>query len=285
MDELSSSSPVAASVVSDATIRLENVFKTYNLGEVQVQALRGVSLEIHAGEFVAVMGASGSGKSTLMNILGCLDRPTKGRYLLDGTDVSGLTKRELAKIRNRKIGFVFQQFNLLARTSALENVELPTIYAGIPLAERAARAQQALERVGLAERAHHFPSQLSGGQQQRVAIARGLVNSPSILLADEPTGNLDSRTSVEIMDIFQRLNQENGLTVVIVTHEPDIARYVKRALDFRDGKLRTDVIIKDRLIASEVLPTLPLLDDDGVEIIAAGKTASTPSKPAPSSDD
>jgi putative ABC transport system ATP-binding protein len=285
MDELSSSSPVAASVVSDATIRLENVFKTYNLGEVQVQALRGVSLEIHTGEFVAVMGASGSGKSTLMNILGCLDRPTKGRYLLDGTDVSGLTKRELAKIRNRKIGFVFQQFNLLARTSALENVELPTIYAGIPLAERAARAQQALERVGLAERAHHFPSQLSGGQQQRVAIARGLVNSPSILLADEPTGNLDSRTSVEIMDIFQRLNQENGLTVVIVTHEPDIARYVKRALDFRDGKLRTDVIIKDRLIASEVLPTLPLLDDDGVEIIAAGKTASTPSKPAPSSDD
>jgi putative ABC transport system ATP-binding protein len=285
MDEISSSSPVAASAVSNATIRLENVFKTYNLGEVQVQALRGVSLEIHAGEFVAVMGASGSGKSTLMNILGCLDRPTKGRYLLDGTDVSGLTKRELAKIRNRKIGFVFQQFNLLARTSALENVELPTIYAGIPLAERAARAQQALERVGLAERAHHFPSQLSGGQQQRVAIARGLVNSPSILLADEPTGNLDSRTSVEIMDIFQRLNQENGLTVVIVTHEPDIARYVKRALDFRDGKLRTDVVIKDRLIASEVLPTLPLLDDDGVEIIAAGKTASTPSKPAPSSDD
>jgi len=285
MDEISPSSPVAASVVSDATIRLENVFKTYNLGEVQVQALRGVSLEIHTGEFVAVMGASGSGKSTLMNILGCLDRPTKGHYLLDGTDVSGLTKRELAKIRNRKIGFVFQQFNLLARTSALENVELPTIYAGIPLAERAARAQQALERVGLAERAHHFPSQLSGGQQQRVAIARGLVNSPSILLADEPTGNLDSRTSVEIMDIFQRLNQENGLTVVIVTHEPDIARYVKRALDFRDGKLRTDVTIKDRLIASEVLPTLPLLDDDGVEIIAAGKTASTPSKPVPSSDD
>jgi putative ABC transport system ATP-binding protein len=288
MDEISSTSsnsPVTASPGSNATIRLENVFKTYNLGEVQVQALRGVSLEIHAGEFVAVMGASGSGKSTLMNILGCLDRPTKGRYLLDGTDVSGLTKRELAKIRNRKIGFVFQQFNLLARTSALENVELPTIYAGIPLAERAARAQQALERVGLAERAHHFPSQLSGGQQQRVAIARGLVNSPSILLADEPTGNLDSRTSVEIMDIFQRLNQENGLTVVIVTHEPDIARYVKRALEFRDGKLRTDVVIKDRLIACDVLPTLPLLDDDGVEIIAAGKPASTASKPVPSSDD
>jgi putative ABC transport system ATP-binding protein len=288
MDEISSTSsnsPVTVSPGSNATIRLENVFKTYNLGEVQVQALRGVSLEIHAGEFVAVMGASGSGKSTLMNILGCLDRPTKGRYLLEGTDVSGLTKRELAKIRNRKIGFVFQQFNLLARTSALENVELPTIYAGIPPPERAVRAQQALERVGLAERAHHFPSQLSGGQQQRVAIARGLVNNPSILLADEPTGNLDSRTSVEIMDIFQRLNQENGLTVVIVTHEPDIARYVKRALEFRDGKLRTDVVIKDRLIACDVLPTLPLLDDDGVEIIAAGKPASTASKPAPSSDD
>jgi putative ABC transport system ATP-binding protein len=274
MDELSSTSPgspVPAPAGANATIRLENVSKTYNLGEVQVQALRGVSLEINAGEFVAVMGASGSGKSTLMNILGCLDRPTKGRYLLDGTDVSGLTKRELAKIRNQKIGFVFQQFNLLARTSALENVELPTIYAGIPLAERAVRAQQALVRVGLAERAHHFPSQLSGGQQQRVAIARGLVNNPSILLADEPTGNLDSRTSVEIMDIFQRLNQEHGLTVVIVTHEPDIARYVKRALDFRDGRLRTDVLIQDRLIASEVLPTLPLLDDDGVEVIAAGK--------------
>jgi len=272
MDEFSPTAPdPSAPAGSKATIRLENVSKTYNLGEVQVQALRGVSLEISAGEFVAVMGASGSGKSTLMNILGCLDRPTKGRYLLDGTDVSGLTKRELAKIRNRKIGFVFQQFNLLARTSALENVELPTIYAGIPLAERAVRAQQALERVGLAERAHHFPSQLSGGQQQRVAIARGLVNNPSILLADEPTGNLDSRTSVEIMDIFQRLNQEHGLTVVIVTHEPDIARYVKRALDFRDGRLRTDVLIQDRLIASEVLPTLPLLDDDGVEVIATGK--------------
>ncbi len=290
MDELSSTSPgspVSAPAGANATIRLENVSKTYNLGEVQVQALRGVSLEINAGEFVAVMGASGSGKSTLMNILGCLDRPTKGRYLLDGTDVSGLTKRELAKIRNQKIGFVFQQFNLLARTSALENVELPTIYAGIPFAERAVRAQQALERVGLAERAHHFPSQLSGGQQQRVAIARGLVNNPSILLADEPTGNLDSRTSVEIMDIFQRLNQEHGLTVVIVTHEPDIARYVKRALDFRDGRLRTDVLIQDRLIASEVLPTLPLLDDDGVELIAAGKPSglSGASEPPSTSQD
>jgi putative ABC transport system ATP-binding protein len=290
MDELSSTSPgppVSAPAGSSPTIRLENVSKTYNLGEVQVQALRGVSLEIYAGEFVAVMGASGSGKSTLMNILGCLDRPTKGRYFLNGTDVSGLTKRELAKIRNGKIGFVFQQFNLLARTSALENVELPTIYAGIPPAERTARAQQALERVGLADRAQHFPSQLSGGQQQRVAIARGLVNNPSILLADEPTGNLDSRTSVEIMDIFQRLNQEHGLTVIIVTHEPDMARYVKRALEFRDGRLRADVLIQDRLIASEVLPTLPLLDDDSIEEVAAGKPASpsTASKPPSASDD
>lgn len=283
MDETSSTSPVSpgqAPPGSTATIRLENVFKTYNLGEVQVQALRGVSLEIRAGEFVAVMGASGSGKSTLMNILGCLDRPTKGRYLLDGTDVSGLTKRELAKIRNRKIGFVFQQFNLLARTSARENVELPTIYAGVPLAERATRALSALKLVGLGDRAEHFPSQLSGGQQQRVAIARGLVNNPSILLADEPTGNLDSRTSVEIMDIFQRLNAEHGLTVVIVTHEPDIARYVKRALDFRDGRMRQDVLIQDRLIASEVLPTMPLVDDDVVEVIAAGKPGSPAPKPA-----
>jgi putative ABC transport system ATP-binding protein len=283
MVEISSTSPLPpgqAPSGSIATIRLEDVIKTYNLGEVQVHALRGVSLEIHAGEFVAVMGASGSGKSTLMNILGCLDRPTKGRYLLDGTDVSGLTKRELAKIRNRKIGFVFQQFNLLARTSARENVELPTIYAGVPLAERAARALAALKLVGLGDRADHFPSQLSGGQQQRVAIARGLVNNPSILLADEPTGNLDSRTSVEIMDIFQRLNAEHGLTVVIVTHEPDIARYVKRALDFRDGKMRQDVLIQDRLIASEVLPTLPLLDDDGVEVVAKGKAISPAPKPA-----
>jgi putative ABC transport system ATP-binding protein len=290
MNELSSTSPrapVPSAAGSSATIRLENVSKTYNLGEVQVHALRGISLEIGAGEFVAVMGASGSGKSTLMNILGCLDRPTTGRYLLDGVDVSGLSKRELAKIRNRKIGFVFQQFNLLARTSALENVELPTIYAGIPPAERAARAWQALERVGLAERADHFPSQLSGGQQQRVAIARGLVNHPSIVLADEPTGNLDSRTSVEIMDIFQRLNQENGLTVVIVTHERDIARYVKRALEFRDGKLRTDVLMQDRLLASEVLPTLPLLDDDDVQAVAAGKdgSSSTGSNPPAATDD
>src|SRR5271169_3306298 len=239
------------------TIRLEGVHKTYDLGEIQVHALRGVSMEIYPGEFVAVMGASGSGKSTLMNIVGCLDKPSRGQYFLDGKDVSGLTKDELAKIRSQKIGFVFQQFNLLSRTSALENVELPTIYAGVPIEERARRAQEALNRVGLADRSGHFPSQLSGGQQQRVAIARGLVNNPSLLLADEPTGNLDSRTSVEIMDILQKLNLEQGLTVVIVTHEPDIAQYAKRIMEFRDGKVKRDVPVTNRSIAAEVLPTLP----------------------------
>jgi putative ABC transport system ATP-binding protein len=250
---------------SDAVIRLENVYKTYDLGEVQVHALRGVSLEIHAGEFVAVMGASGSGKSTLMNILGCLDKPTKGHYFLDGIDVSGMDKSDLARIRNHKLGFVFQGFNLLSRTSALENVELPTIYAGISIEERESRAKDSLARVGLADRSHHHPSQLSGGQQQRVAIARALVNRPAILLADEPTGNLDSRTSVEIMDILQRLNQENGLTVALVTHEPDIAQYAKRVLEFRDGKIKKDVQVQNRSIAAEVLPTLPEVGDDDDE--------------------
>jgi putative ABC transport system ATP-binding protein len=256
-------------------IKLENITKTYDLGEVQVHALRGVSLEIYPGEFVAIMGASGSGKSTLMNILGCLDKPTRGNYFLDGVDVSGLSKKELARVRSHKIGFVFQQFNLLSRTSALENVELPTIYAGVRLPEREKRAREALARVGLAERAGHFPSQLSGGQQQRVAIARALVNDPAILLADEPTGNLDSRTSVEIMDIFQKLNRDQGLTVAIVTHEPDIAQYAKRALEFRDGKMRLDVPIQNRLLAEEVLPTLPALDEDGIEVVA-GSPAQDP---------
>jgi len=257
-------------------IRLENIFKTYDLGEIQVHALRGISLEIYAGEFVAIMGASGSGKSTLMNILGCLDKPTRGRYFLDGKDVSELSKRDLAKIRNHKIGFVFQQFNLLSRTSALENVELPTIYAGVPVEEREQRAREALVRVGLADRSGHFPSQLSGGQQQRVAIARGLVNNPSLLLADEPTGNLDSRTSVDIMDILQKLNERQGLTIVIVTHEHDIAQYAKRAVEFRDGRIRGDIQIQNRLIASEVLPTLPSADDDLLEEIA-GRQPPAPS--------
>jgi len=265
------SAPQESSSTRTPTIRIENVYKIYDLGEIQVTALRGVSLEIYPGEFVAVMGASGSGKSTLMNILGCLDRPTRGHYFLDGKDVSGLTKDELAAIRSHKIGFVFQQFNLLPRTSALENVELPTIYAGVPIEERAKRAQDALKRVGLADRADHYPSQLSGGQQQRVAIARALVNNPSLLLADEPTGNLDSRTSVEIMEILQELNDEHGLTVIIVTHEPDIARYAKRAIEFRDGRLRKDVLVPDRLIAKEVLPTLPAPDADDFDPLAAAE--------------
>ncbi len=260
--------PTATPASAALLIRLENVHKTYDLGEIQVHALRGVSLEVRAGELVAVMGASGSGKSTLMNILGCLDRPTRGHYYLEGTDVSQFSKVELARIRNRKLGFVFQQFNLLARTSALENVELPTVYAGISSQEREQRAQEALERVGLADRAEHYPSQLSGGQQQRVAIARALVNRPAILLADEPTGNLDSRTSVEIMEVLQRLNEEQGLTVVLVTHEQDIARYTERALEFRDGKLRRDSPVRDRLIAREVLPTLPSLEEEDAEDLA-----------------
>jgi len=257
--------PMQTAAGGKPVIRLENVHKIYDLGEIQVQALRGVSLAVREGEFVAVMGPSGSGKSTVMNILGCLDRPTKGHYFLDGTDVSGMSKTELARIRNRKLGFVFQQFNLLSRTSALENVELPTVYAGIHPDERAKRAMESLTRVGLADRAGHHPSQLSGGQQQRVAIARALVNRPAILLADEPTGNLDSRTSVEIMQIRQTLNEEQGLTIVIVTHEHDIAQYAKRALEFRDGKLRRDNMVRDRLVAREVLQTLPTAEEQAAE--------------------
>ena len=219
-----------------AVLRVEDLHKYYDLGETRVHALRGVSVSVERGGFVAIMGASGSGKSTFMNILGCLDRPTSGRYLLDGIDVSGLQKRELAAIRNGKLGFVFQGFNLLARTTAIENVQLPTMYSPVDKLERGKRAQEALALVGLADRAHHVPSQLSGGQQQRVAIARALVNRPAILLADEPTGNLDSRTSVEILEIFQDLN-ERGLTIVLVTHEHDIALFAKRVLTFRDGSL------------------------------------------------
>ena len=243
-----------------AVIRVEEVHKYYELGETRVHALRGVSLEIQCGEFVAIMGASGSGKSTFMNILGCLDRPSSGRYLLEGMDVSEHDKRALALIRNQKIGFVFQGFNLLARTTALENTELPTLYTKIDKAERGKRAGEALAMVGLADRAQHFPSQMSGGQQQRVAVARALVNRPSILLADEPTGNLDSRTSVEIMEILQNLN-DKGLTIVLVTHEHDIAHFAKRVLVFRDGKIRKDDPVLNRPAATEVLKTLPTLED------------------------
>jgi putative ABC transport system ATP-binding protein len=226
--------------VARPLIQLEEVVKTYVMGDVEVPALKGVSLGIAQGEFAAIMGASGSGKSTLMNLLGCLDRPTRGRYHLDGRDVSALSPDALAELRNRTLGFVFQSFNLLARTSALENVELPLLYAGVSAAERHARAAEALARVGLGERADHHPSQLSGGQQQRVAIARALVNRPRVLLADEPTGNLDSRTSLEVMALLQALGAE-GITVVLVTHEHDIAEHAGRVIVMRDGRIRSDV--------------------------------------------
>ena len=237
-----------------AIVSLIDVHKTYRTGEMEVLAVRGVSLEIKRAEFVALMGASGSGKSTLMNILGCLDRPTTGHYILDGADVSGLDRDQLADIRNRKIGFVFQNFNLLARTSARENVELPLVYSAQHLtnAELRERADRVLASVGLAGREDHHPSQLSGGQQQRVAIARALINEPEVLLADEPTGNLDSRTSVEIMAIFQQLN-ERGITVIMVTHEPDIAAYAKRNVMMRDGVILNDHVVSRRLDATAQL--------------------------------
>jgi putative ABC transport system ATP-binding protein len=224
----------------DSLIQVQDLVKVYSLGEVEVQALRGVSLSIERGEFAAIMGASGSGKSTFMNILGFLDQPTSGKYLLEGINGEHLSRDKLAEIRNRKIGFVFQGFNLLSRTSALENIELPLTYAGTPTSRRKELAQKALTEVGLKGRGHHHPSQLSGGEQQRVAIARALVNQPSILLADEPTGNLDSKTSEEIMGIFQRLNRELGITIIMITHEPDIASFAKRDILFRDGKIVDD---------------------------------------------
>jgi putative ABC transport system ATP-binding protein len=235
-------------------VQLQDIQKTYNSGEVKVHAVRGVSLELHRGEFMAIMGASGSGKSTLMNTLGCLDRPTSGTYLLDGIDVSKLDRNELADLRNEKLGFVFQGFNLLARTTALENVELPMLYGKHRGSSRELRdrAVHALEIVGLANRADHFPSQLSGGQQQRVAIARALVNQPQVLLADEPTGNLDSKTSVEVMGVFQKLNDQ-GITIVMVTHELDIAQYCKRNLIMRDGRVVSDITVTNRLLADAEL--------------------------------
>jgi len=233
-------------------IQLENIEKVYDTGAVPVYALRDVNLDIRRGEFVAIMGTSGSGKSTLMNILGCLDRPTAGRYLLEGMDVSQLDKDQRAIVRNQKLGFVFQGFNLLRRTTALENVELPLIYAGVPAAERARRARVALSIVGLAHREDNQPNQLSGGQQQRVAIARALVNDPSMLLADEPTGNLDTQTSIDVMNVFQRLNRESGITIVLVTHEPDIAAYAGRIITVRDGR----IVSSTGLQACVVPPTL-----------------------------
>jgi len=243
-------------------VRLEEIRKTYRTGEVEVHAVRGVSIEIARGEFVALMGSSGSGKSTLMNILGCLDRPTAGRYFLDGEDVSSLSRDDLADVRNRKLGFVFQNFNLLARTSALENVELPLLYSDVALTnvELRQKAEKVLAAVGLEGRGDHTPSQLSGGQQQRVAIARALINDPEVLLADEPTGNLDSRTSVEVMEIFQRLN-DRGITIVMVTHEPDIAAYARRNIVMKDGVVQRDGAVSERLNAAAELQKIVTADE------------------------
>ncbi len=240
-------------------LRVTNLVKTYQVGDVAVRALRGVTLEIEAGEFVAVVGPSGSGKSTFMHILGCLDRPTSGEYWLENRDVSRLNDDDLSAIRNRQIGFVFQGFNLLARTSAVENVELPLLYgpAKVGAAERRKRASAALQAVGLADRAEHHPNQLSGGQQQRVAIARALLNNPSILFADEPTGNLDSRTSVEVMDIFQRLKDERGITIVLITHEQQVAEYGSRIIAFKDGQIVSDRANDRQRVAMGELALLP----------------------------
>ena len=258
-----------------ASISVRELTKVYDLGEVKVRALRGVTVDIHEGEFVAVIGPSGSGKSTFMHILGCLDRPSTGKYMLDGDDVSKLSKNALAEVRNQKIGFVFQGFNLLSRTTALDNVELPLLYNGDGMRgkERHRRAKAALESVGLSDRASHHPNQLSGGQQQRVAIARSLINEPAILLADEPTGNLDTRTSIEVMDIFQRLNTERGITVLLITHERDIAEYGTRIIAFRDGKIVSDEQNEVRRLAADELAALPVDDDDDNE----GQGPTTPS--------
>src|SRR5437016_1650486 len=259
--------PVSAAALAQQpearpVIQLDHIHKTYTMGDVDVHALRGISLTIKQGEFVAIMGASGSGKSTTMNIIGCLDRPTRGQYVLDSQDVSEMSKDERADIRCQKIGFVFQGFNLLSRTSALENVELPMLYAGLNGAARHQRATEALASVGLAGREQNHSNQLSGGQQQRVAVARSLVNNPALILADEPTGNLDSRTSVEVMEIFQRLNRERGITLVLVTHEHDIAQYAKRVVVFKDGKIRKDYPIDQPRNAAEALKNMPLVQDD-----------------------
>ncbi|MGH9462169.1 MAG: ABC transporter ATP-binding protein [Vicinamibacteria bacterium] len=249
--------------MSEPLVRTENLHKVYSLGDVQVHALRGIDVTVEPGEFVAIAGASGSGKSTFMNVVGCLDRPTKGRYFLGGRDVSTLSRDELAGVRNNQLGFVFQSFNLLPRTSALENVELPLLYNGASSRDRHQRARDLLKLVGLEGREHHHPNQLSGGQQQRVAIARALVNRPSLLLADEPTGNLDTRTSLEIMETFQRLNQEQDITLLLVTHEADIASFASRLVQFRDGRVVQDRAVPDRRNAAEERASLPPIEQEG----------------------
>jgi len=247
--------------MKNTIIEVINLKKEFHVGDVTVRALKGINLKIEQGEFVAIMGASGSGKSTMLNILGCLDKPTSGEYLLDGVSVSQLNKNELAGLRNQKLGFVFQSYNLLSRTSALENVELPLFYNDqVKSKERKERAIAALEAVGLADRMHHMPNQLSGGQQQRVAIARSLVNDPVVILADEATGNLDTRTSYEIMELFQRLNSDEGKTIVFVTHEPDIARLTSRNIIFRDGWVTKEQMVTDKVLASDMLKSLPLVE-------------------------
>lgn len=244
--------------MSKVIIKVSDLRKDYYIGEVTVHALRKVDMEINEGEFVAIMGASGSGKSTMLNILGCLDKPTAGEYMLDGVAMSKMNKNQLALLRNQKLGFIFQSYNLLPRTTALENVELPLYYnSKVKSRERREKAIHALELVGLADRMHHMPNQLSGGQQQRVAIARSLVNDPVVILADEATGNLDTRTSYEIMELFQKLNDQ-GKTIVFVTHEPDIARFMKRNIVFRDGRIQKEALVTNRLFASELIKNLPV---------------------------
>jgi len=257
-----------SNTIETPVIELDHVHKLYDSGDVRVHAMRGVSLKVERAEFVAIMGASGSGKSTMMNIIGCLDRPTKGAYLLEGKDVSQLDKDARADIRNKSLGFVFQGFNLLRRTSALENVELPLIYAGVPAEERLRRSRRALAAVGLGHKEQSLPNQLSGGQQQRVAIARALVNRPALLLADEPTGNLDSRTSIEIMALFQKLNREAGITIVVVTHEPDIAQYAKRMVVMKDGQIILDRPVRQRRDAEvELAATVNQIDHEEVNAL------------------